>query len=117
PTSDPIHMTDNAGMLVPLCANAPADVQDDTMYTKADSGDLTKRTLAPDDTQAVCDIYPATQDPHICPAVGEVVPSSGGGGGCSCMIDPSSVAPIGTAATWLPALALLVSFAARRRRR
>jgi hypothetical protein len=114
PTSDPLHMTDNAGMLVPLCATAPADVQDDTMYTKADSGDLTKRTLAPDDIQAVCDIYPAAQDPHICPAVGEVVPSSGGGGGCSCMIDPSLDAPT---TTWLPALALLLSIATRRRRR
>ena len=53
PGSDPFRQTDNTGALVPLCPGAPADVQADTMYTKADSGDLSKRTLAPDDMQAI----------------------------------------------------------------
>jgi MYXO-CTERM domain-containing protein len=26
----------------------------------------TKRVLSPDDVRAVCDIYPAAQDPHAC---------------------------------------------------
>jgi hypothetical protein len=78
PGVDPARQIDNLGNPVPDCAGAPQAVVDATMYTKADPGDLSKRTLAPDDQQAVCDIYPAAQAINYCPVPGA------GQGGCSC---------------------------------
>ena len=40
PGSDPVHMVDNTGVLVPCCLGADADIQNDVMYTKADPGDI-----------------------------------------------------------------------------
>jgi MYXO-CTERM domain-containing protein len=101
PSSDPIHQTDNTGQLVPLCLGAPADIQDATMYTKADFGDLSKRTLETDDKNAACDIYPAAKDPG-CPS-----PSSG----CGCTVAPGS----GPLAAILLAASLLATMGRRRR--
>src|SRR5450432_637371 len=61
---------DNAGQPVPSCDNASADVQATTMFPSAIPGDTAKRTLAPDDIQGVCDIYPKAMDPGTCPAAG-----------------------------------------------
>lgn len=98
---------------MPLCLGAPADVQADTMYTKADSGDLTKRTLAADDKQAICDIYPLAQDPGFCRQIGESLPADpSGGSNCACSTGPSSRGAIA-----LPVLGLLLALATRRRRR
>lgn len=98
---------DNNGNPIPDCADAPADVLATTMFPSANPGDIDKRDLAPDDQQAVCDIYPASQDPKTC-SPGQ----TGGSKGCS--------ATGGAPAT---ALSLLVMFAvallatrARRRR-
>ncbi len=110
--SDPVHMVDNNGALVPSCLGASAEIQNDVMFTKADPGDTSKRTLKPDDTQAVLDIYPLNKDPHLCPAVGEVVKLGSSGGGCHCAVDSSS-----GAAGVAPVLALLAGVAMRRRRR
>jgi hypothetical protein len=50
---------DNRGQPVPDCDNAPAEVQATTMFPSARVvGDTSKRDLAPDDIQAVCDVYP-----------------------------------------------------------
>ena len=39
------------------------------MFPSAESGDVDKRTLAPDDQRAVCEIYPAADDPNVCKPV------------------------------------------------
>src|SRR5262245_27842464 len=48
---------------IPDCTNAPPDVLATTMFPSANPGDIDKRTLAPDDIQGVCEIYPKAQDP------------------------------------------------------
>jgi len=114
PGSDPVQMTDNTGVLVPDCLGASADVQNDVMYTKADPGDVSKRTLKPNDIQAVLDIYPTSADPHLCLAVGQVVSlSTASSSGCHCAVDSSSGAP----GAGPPALALVVALVVRARRR
>ena len=40
------------------------------MFTKAEFGDLSKRTLATDDQNGVCGIYPVADDPNYCPPPG-----------------------------------------------
>jgi hypothetical protein len=71
--------TDNLGNPVPDCATAPMAIRDTTMFASATPGDLSKRTLEPDDQQAVCDIYPLNKDPVYCPA-------EGGGTSSSCAV-------------------------------
>jgi hypothetical protein len=51
---------DNLGTPVPDCSSAPAAVMATTMFPAQTPGDVSKRDLAPDDQQAVCDIYPAS---------------------------------------------------------
>jgi hypothetical protein len=58
---------DDMGNPVPSCDTAPTAVQETTMFASAIPGDTAKRTLAPDDIRAVCDIYPVASDPMICP--------------------------------------------------
>ena len=111
PGSDPVHMVDNTGVLVPSCLGAGPDIQNDVMFTKADPGDTSKRTLKPDDVQAVLDIYPLAKNPHLCPAVGETVKLTTSSGGCHCAIDSTS-----SAGGVLPVLGLLVGVALRRTR-
>jgi hypothetical protein len=64
------HPLDNLGNPVPDCDSAPEAVRETTMFPSAEPGDLSKRTLAPDDEQAVRDIYPAVAGaaPAACPA-------------------------------------------------
>jgi hypothetical protein len=111
PGSDPVHMVDNTGVLVPSCLSADPDIQNDVMYTKAEPGDTTKRMLKDDDIHAVLDIYPLAKDPHVCPAVGEAVKLTTSSGGCHCAIDSTA-----GAAGVLPVLALLLGVAMRRTR-
>jgi len=98
---------DNNGQPIPDCANASADVLATTMFPSANPGDIDKRDLAPDDQQAVCDIYPAAQDPKACS------PGGTDPGGCSCATGGGVPAPE------LVAIALLVGglLVARTRRR
>ncbi|HEY2730500.1 MAG TPA: hypothetical protein VGK52_11190 [Polyangia bacterium] len=96
---------DNKGVAIPSCDNAPAAVQMTTMFASAIPGDTAKRTLAPDDIQAICDIYPLAMDPMKCPLKDEPPPKTG------CALAPA--APGGGAAA-LAALAAL-ALAARRR--
>jgi MYXO-CTERM domain-containing protein len=39
------------------------------MYNFAIPGETKKRTLEPDDKEAVCDIYPLEEDPNLCEPV------------------------------------------------
>lgn len=107
PRSDPLRQTDNTGALVPFCTEADAVVMASTMYTNAAPGDLSKRTLAEDDMNAACGIYPATR-PVAC------MPAPETPAGCTCSLDRSSGAPLSSLAT---ALLLMLGWAARTRRR
>jgi len=64
---------DNAGQPIPDCANASAAVIATTMFPSANPGDISLRTLEPDDRAGVCGIYPAAASP--CPP---------GDAGCAC---------------------------------
>jgi MYXO-CTERM domain-containing protein len=112
PGVDSYRQTDNTGALAPFCLGASQAIQEATMFTKADFGDLTKRTLAPDDENGVCGIYPAAQDPHYCPPPGTIPVVSTNDPGCGCRVDrPTDSIPS------LALTALLVGAAAARTRR
>jgi len=72
----PPPQTDNVGNPVPDCNDAPASVQEATMFPSTMPGDVSKRTLTPDEEQAVSDIYPLDKDPNFCPPPGPL-PSGG----------------------------------------
>ncbi len=94
---------DNNGMTIPACDLASPDVQATTMYPSAMPGDTQKRTLAPDDQNGVCSIYPVGKRPND----GTLR------GGCTrCAVGGDH--PAQAAAVALAAAALLVH---RRRRR
>jgi hypothetical protein len=97
--------TDNLGNPVPDCDSAPLAVQETVMFASAIPGDTSKRTLKPDDINAVCSIYPVASDPMICPTK-DVAPAQSG-----CALAPG-VGGRGAALVVLAALLL----AARRRR-
>lgn len=86
-----------------------------TMYAEAPEGDTSKRTLAQDDIDALCFVYPA--DGKI-PAYTDGTLSElckgqgGGGGGCSCATRPGT-APAG----WPVLLGLLLVWRQVRRKR
>jgi MYXO-CTERM domain-containing protein len=100
---------DNNGNPIPDCANAPPDVLATTMFPSANPGDIDKRDLAPDDQQAVCDIYPAASDPKTC-SPGQSNPS-----GCSCNAG-GAPATVGGSFVVLAAAMLVLAARARRRR-
>jgi hypothetical protein len=71
--------TDDQGQPVPACPddlnfNCPVDPVANSDVPQAQSvmwfsvchESTTKRVLSPDDVRAICDIYPAAQDPHAC---------------------------------------------------
>lgn len=75
--TDPAR-TDDQGRAVPLCsATTDPDIVDATMYNFQDCGETKKATLAEDDIDAICTIYPIAEDPGVCEAVGDT------GGCCS----------------------------------
>jgi MYXO-CTERM domain-containing protein len=71
------HPIDHTGAPVVECADASPEVRRTTMFPSADTGDVEKRSLEPDDRLAVCTVYPAASDPGVCPA-------PGGGNDCGC---------------------------------
>jgi hypothetical protein len=99
---------DNLGNPVPDCNTAPPEVVATTMFPSATPGDTSKRTLEPDDQQAVCDIYPAAM-PLPCVAPPDPDPS-----GCGCGL--ASVAPVDAATGGLLALGCFIALGVRRRR-
>jgi MYXO-CTERM domain-containing protein len=103
---------DNLGNPVPDCADATLAEMDATMYPSAQPGDLSKRTLSPDDRDGLCAIYPVGTVPVMC---------GGGGassGGCSVAADAGPAGP--TTAKWFTllggAVGMLALIASRRRR-
>ena len=138
---DPAHPRprDQNNELIPDCVSASPEVQATTMFASADPGDVSKRTLAPDDLQAVCEIYPRSSTPMSCapaydaqvlcdasPRAGTTTScppaSHNGGGGCTVAESPS--APFGVAESRIPpwmvscaALVLAVLVGTRRARR
>jgi MYXO-CTERM domain-containing protein len=101
-----------------------------TMFSRAERDSVNKRTLAPDDIDAVCTIYPPGDLDQSCNAApkgglqlncetdadGLAIPcdgttcSTGGGGGCSATTNPGD-------APWGAILATLVGLSVLRRRR
>jgi hypothetical protein len=100
---------DSTGAPIPDCASASAEVLDTTMFPSANPGDVDKRTLGPDDQLAVCEIYPAAQDPMTC---APAAPPEEGCSSCALAGAPAS----GVGVCWLIAAALLMARAPRRRR-
>jgi MYXO-CTERM domain-containing protein len=101
---------DDQGQPIPDCpdpASTPGDVPQaqSVMWFFVDPGLTTKRTLAADDIHAVCDLYPAAQDPHACTLN---LPDDG----CGCAAGGAPLAPGAT----LSLLALAFAALARRRR-
>jgi hypothetical protein len=102
---------DNTGNPVPDCDDAPAVVQATTMFASAIPGDTAKRTLAPDDIEGVCDIYPVAADPMFCPAKDVAPPDAG------CSLGASGGSGAGAALAALGALVIPIVAARRRRGR
>ena len=100
---------DNTGAPITDCASASAEVLETTMFPSANPGDVDKRTLAPDDQLAVCDIYPAAADPMTC---APATPPEEGCSSCAVAGAPASAGGV----CWLIAAALLAARAPRRRR-
>jgi uncharacterized protein (TIGR03382 family) len=81
---------DNTGSAVPLCSDTAAlaanpSIADATMFPFQDCGETKKETLANDDIDAMCTVYPVASDPHSCSPVahdaGGCCQAGGGGGG------------------------------------
>ena len=70
-----VRPDDNNGQPIPDCVMASPDVQATTMFPSALPGDTEKRTLAPDDLNAVCTIYSVDNPPPP--------PGTGVNGGCA----------------------------------
>jgi hypothetical protein len=107
--------TDNLGNPAPDCAAAPADARASVMYTLIETSEVSKRVLAPDDIQAVCEIYPASLAPSSCPLD---VPNDSVG----CGVAPTAAKAPRSAARRLPLLAfglgaLVLGWVGRHRRR
>ena len=71
-----VRPVDNDGYPIPDCSTASADVQATTMFPSAQPADTQKRTLAPDDVNALCTIYNVNDPPPP--------PGTGVNGGCNC---------------------------------
>ncbi len=100
-----VRPDDNDGQQIPDCVTASPDVQATTMFPSAQPGDTQKRTLAPDDVDAVCTIYPIDDPPPP--------PGTGVNGGCE-----GCAAAGGRASPALPAtFGLLAAVLIARRRR
>jgi hypothetical protein len=103
----PTPLTDNTGNLEVSCgsANLPATAINATMYPVVSTNDTERRSLSPDDQQAICDIYPSSQG--VCGA--------SSGSGCSV----AGQTPTRSTRVWVIGLAccLALGFATLVRRR
>jgi len=57
---------DDLGNPVPDCSDATIPEMQATMYPSSEAGDVTKRTLSPDDHAGLCSIYPLGTTPMSC---------------------------------------------------
>jgi len=94
PSDSVPSLVDHTGAATLSCygGTLPAEVAEATMFPSVDRSDISRRTLSPDDQQAVCDVYPYTHD--ACP-----IPAPPSTGGCS-LAPASPVAGHGVA-PWL----------------
>jgi hypothetical protein len=62
---------DDTGQPIPSCSDPdlPPKVTGAVMYNFQAPMQISKRTLSPDDVNAVCTIYPTANDPHVCAPV------------------------------------------------
>ena len=64
------HPSDPNGNAIPDCGSpdmpVSAEVHDAVMYAFVLAGEVRQRVLTADDIAGVCDIYPASRDPHDC---------------------------------------------------
>jgi MYXO-CTERM domain-containing protein len=67
---DPARV-DDKGNPVPTCAMSMSNpaITEPTMYNFQDCGETKKETLAQDDIDAICTIYPTAKDPGTCAPV------------------------------------------------
>ena len=93
------------GLPIPDCATASTEVQATTMFPSAMPGDTQKRTLAPDDLNAVCTIYSVNNPPPP--------PGTDVNGGCTGCVAAGGAGDTGAPATFGLLAAVLI---ARRRR-
>jgi hypothetical protein len=105
-STTPVHPVDNLGNPIPDCSNPPPDVAATTMFPSATAGDIEKRTLAPDDQNALCQIYDVNDPPPG--------PGSDVFGGCVRCAVPGTSEPGALAVS--VALAALVGLRRRPRR-
>lgn len=109
-------LTHEAGHMLGV---AHSDVPGATMNVEYLPGDTSLRDLHPDDVAAICDHYPPENDPGACdPTPRRGFQSACGGAdddGCSCRLTPAGPAP--GRLTALGALAALMLFRRRSRRR
>jgi hypothetical protein len=66
PGANKARPLDNLGNMVPDCDSAPPEVQMTTMFDETTAGETSKRMLAMDDQNGVCDTYPPALDPMVC---------------------------------------------------
>lgn len=100
--SDPPRVDGN-GAPVPLCtATSDPAILDATMYPFQECGETSKASLTPDDTAAICAVYPTAAGPLACEPPDELA------GGCCAT---------GTDGRGSVALAALLAVVLRRRRR
>jgi MYXO-CTERM domain-containing protein len=105
----PAESTDDQGAPVPACPTelgTPGDLPQaqSVMWFYVQPGSIAKRVLSPDDVRAVCDLYPAAKDPHVCASN---LPDDG----CGCRTGG------GTSAGGAALVVLAVATALARRRR
>ena len=101
-----VRPDDNSGAPLIDCATASLDVQATTMFPSAQPGDTQKRTLAPDDLNALCTIYSVDNPPPP--------PGTGVNGGCAGGAAAGRPGDAGTPASFV---LLAAAWIARRRAR
>lgn len=65
-TATPDGPVDDKGQPVPSCDSAPPALRLATMWFDTMPGETSQRYLTDDEVRAMCDIYPASRDPHNC---------------------------------------------------
>ncbi len=74
---------DNTGATIPSCfppVSLPPEITEATMYNFAYPGEVSKRSLEPDDRAGLCAAYPIAEDPNVC----EPVPPVASRPSCGC---------------------------------
>lgn len=105
---------DAAGNPVPSCwqSGISPEVRASTMFGVANCGETFKATLEPQDEQALCEMYPAANDPGVCARASRTTVQPKEDSGCAV-----SAGALGSA-SWAGAAAMIsLALGLRRRRR